>query len=338
MPDCNPRAVKLNRRFLLGGMAAAVSFAPRRALAADLLTHQLGWVKGVQFGGDFMALDQGYFAAENLNVQYTAGGISTDYRSLVSAGRTQVSESNVAGMMYGAAQGQPVVAFAAVMQNDPGCFMSLPQKPVTSLADMVGKTIGVPNSIRNQITILLKRANIDPASIRFVPIGADPSQLVVGQIDAYWGWSTNTVPALRRQGIEAHVLTMSDIGIPGYAELLIARRDTIEQHHDLLVRYTRALVKGWQYMVDHPEDCARIVVSKYAAPGTNLNDQLSEAKMMIPYITAGDAKTEGLLWIKPDVFESGAKLAQEMGVFKNGVSFDVNQIMTQTIIKAALGK
>jgi len=343
--------MSLGRRELIDHMARAgmgmvslamlcEGFAGKSARAAtpDLVTHQLGWVKGVQFGGDFMAQEQGYFAAENLRVEYTAGGISTDYRTLVSAGRTMVSESNVAGMMYGAIEQQPIVAFAAVMQKDPGCFMSNPKKPVASLSDMVGRTIGVPNNIRNQITVLLKRAKIDPATVRFVPIGSDPSMLVVGQVDAYWGWATNSVPALRRVGFDPYILSMADIGIPGYAELLIARRDTLAAQHDLFVRYTRALVKGWQWMVDHTEDCARIVTEKYAAPGTNLADQIAEARMMIDYITAGDAKTEGLLWIKPEPFEQGVKLAQEMGMLTDGRTIDVSQIMTQSVIRSALGK
>lgn len=309
-----------------------------RAEALTPVSHQLGWLKGVQFGGDFMALEQGYFAEEKLDVHYTAGGPGTDYRTLVASGRTLVSESNAMGIVEGTRQGQPIVAFAAVMQKDPGCFLSPATAPITSLQDMVGKTIGLPNNIRAQIQVLLRRANIDADKIKFVPVGTDPGMLMSKQVDAYWGWATNAATALRLAGLDPHILPMSDLGVIDYGQVLIARRDTLEQNADTFVRYTRALVKGWRWMTDHTDETAKIIVDKYAQPGTSLLRQTTEAELMKSYVLHGDALTQGLLWIKPDVFEEALKLAKDAGTVAPGQSIDVSKIVTQSIIKAALGK
>jgi NitT/TauT family transport system substrate-binding protein len=307
------------------------------ATAYTKISHQLGWLKGVQFGGDFMAQDLGYFADERLDVRYAAGGPGTDYRTIVSSGRSLVSESNPSGMLDGYLHGQPLVAFAAVMQRDPSAFMSSAANPIRSLRDMIGKTIGLPNNIRGQITALLRRAGIDPDQVRFVPVGNDPGQLITGQIDAYYSWATTGVPPLRLAGFDPYVLHLSDIGIPGYGGVLIARRDHLEQEHDIFVRYTRALKKGWGWMIDHPSETAEIVVRKYAPSGTDLGEQIAEAGLMREYILHGDALTKGLLWIDPAVFEANVALAREAGKIGPDVQVDVSRFVTQSVVEAARG-
>ncbi|MFM0758055.1 ABC transporter substrate-binding protein [Paraburkholderia strydomiana] len=302
------------------------------------IAHQLGWLNGVQFGGDFVALKRGYFAREGLDVQYTAGGPGTDYRMLVASGRATISESNPAGMISGYLRNQPLVAFAAVMQRDPSCFLSLGERPVTSLRDMIGKTIGVPNSIRGQVEALLRRARIAPERVKLVPVGNDPTLLAARQVDAYYGWETTAVPPLRRANLNPHVLHFSDLGFRGYGQVLMARRDFLDDHHDELVRYTRALVQGWSWMVRHPRETAELVVANYAPPGTLLEEQMEEVSMMMSYLSSGDTHEHGMLWIDPGVFEDSVALGREAGTIPAGAAVDVSKFVTQSVIRAALGE
>ena len=77
------------------------------------------------------------------------------------------------------------------------------------------------------------------------------------------------MPALRKIGFEPHWLHVSDLGVPGYGQVLIARRDTLAQHRDVLVRYTRALVKGWAWVVQNPAEAAEMVVRKRSEEHTS---------------------------------------------------------------------
>ncbi|RYD92000.1 MAG: hypothetical protein EOP61_26465, partial [Sphingomonadales bacterium] len=142
------------------------------------ITHQLGWLKGVQFGGTFMADAQGFFEREKLDVALAAGGVSTDYRTLVASGSTMVSEANIIAMINGKLQQQPIVAFAAVFQRDAACIASLGKTPILGLGDMIDKTICVPNVVRGQLSSLLRREGYDPERVRFVPGGTDASLLI----------------------------------------------------------------------------------------------------------------------------------------------------------------
>ena len=301
------------------------------------IDHQLGWTKGVQFGGDFMAQEQGFFDKEKLAVHYTAGGPGTDYRTIVSSGRSLISESNCMGMIESAIQGQPIVAFAAIYQRDPGCIISPAARPIRSLRDMIGKTIGLPNSIRGQIIALMKGAGIDPDGVRFVPVGSDASMLAGGQIDGYFNWATTAVPSLQIAGFATHLLHMDEIGAPGYGALLIARRDQIDNQFDLFVRYTRALIGGWGWMVQHPQDTARLVVQKYADPGRSIAEQTLQAETIVRYVDAGDAASKGLLWLDPAIFEANIRLAHDAGTLPRDRKVSAERLMRQDVVKAALG-
>ncbi len=334
----------------LGGAAAAGygALVLRGLMRADMaeqstsgagvarISHQLGWIKGVQFAGEFLAQHLGYLKDEGIDADFIAAGPATDYRTLVASRRMLVSESTPLGLIEGAVQGQPLVAFAAVMQRDPGAFLSPPHRPITSLQDMVGKTIGVPASIRKLTTVLLNRAHIPTDEIKFVPVGTDASMLAAGQIDGYYSHSTTAVPGLRALGMDPHVLYLSDLGVPGYAQAFIARRDTLEQHHEMFVRYTRALIKGWRYFVENPEASAELIVREWAPKGTSLSDQLAQAKLMQPFITGGEAKTKGLLWIDPAVFAGALDFARQSGTVPPGMSIDTSKLVTQSVIKQAL--
>ena len=302
------------------------------------VTHQLGWLKGVQFGGAFMADAQGFFEREKLDVTLAAGGVSTDYRTLVASGSTMVSEANIIAMINGAIQKQPLMAFAAVFQRDAACIASLSGKPILGLADMLDKTICVPNVVRGQISGLLRRQGYDPQRVRFVPGGTDASLLIAGEVDGLYDWATRLKPAMDAVGIPAHYLHFADIGAPGYAELLFARRDVLEQNFDLFVRYTRALVGGWQWMVDNPVETARLVCDRYAPPGTDLARQTAEAVLMRDYITDGDGTSRGLLWVDPDPFEQAIRLAYDAGDIPRGIRITPEDLMTSKVVEAVHAK
>jgi NitT/TauT family transport system substrate-binding protein len=296
-------------------------------------THQLGWLKGVQFGGTLMADARGFFAREHLAAILTAGGISTDYRTLVASGSAMVSEANIIAMINARLQKQPLQAFAAVFQRDASCIASLASAPIRRLADMVGRTIAVPNVVRGQLTALMRRAGIDPQSVLFVPGGTDASLLLAGEVDGYYEWATRLRPALEDIGVEGHYLHFADFGAPGYAQLLFARRDRLEKDFDLFVRYTRALVDGWEWMVAWPEETARIVCERYAAPGTSLKRQTAEARLMRSYLTAGDGTTKGLLWVSPEPFEQAIRIAYDAGDIPRGTRIEATDLMTSAVVE-----
>ena len=340
-------SLHLDRRSLLkagGGLLAgvfvapgAMSFAPRTAYAADKFVHQLGWIKSIQFGGHFAAIDQGYFAAEGIEAEFLAGGPGTDGTALVASGQVMTSDSDVEGVIRNRISGVPVKAFAAIMQKAPGAIMSLPSKPIKTLQDFPGKTIALPNATRPQVDILLKSAGIDPSTVNYVPVGTDPGILAAGQVDGYYGWATNQGVMLKERGVDIVVAYMNDLGLPGYAGVLYATDESIDTKSDLITRWLKAEIKGWQWFLDNPDAMAKLMVDKYGQRGLDLKAQTAEAGVYKDFIPVGDAAKNGLLWIEPSVFQQGIDFSIKAGDLKEG-QVKVEDVVTQKLIAAAHGK
>jgi NitT/TauT family transport system substrate-binding protein len=350
VPSASLDRREMLRKLALAGMVAGAAggigtlsargarrYFDERAATAGFtsISHQLGWLKGVQFGGCFMAQEHGYLAHEKLAVTYMAGGPTTDYKTLVASGHATISESSMTPLIDGYREGQPLIAFASVFQRSPAAFMSPMARPITSLRDMIGRTIGVPNVLLAQLSVLLRRARISSEAINFVPVGTDASMLVAGQIDAYYSLATSAVPGLKRLGFDPYVLYLSDMGMPDYGQTLIANRDDYERNFDMLVRYTAALVRGWGDLIADPVGSAKVIVDKYAQPGTSLSDQTIQAGMLRDFVLDGDGRKEGLLWINPDHLEFAIRFARDSGTIPAHFRVDMDRMMTQDVIRAA---
>jgi NitT/TauT family transport system substrate-binding protein len=223
------------------------------------------------------------------------------------------------------------------MQKAPGAIMSLAAKPIKTLADFPGKTIALPNGTRPQMELLLKGAGLDPSKVNFVPVGTDPGMLAAGQVDGYYGWATNQGVMLKTRGVDIAVAYMNDLGLPGYAGVLYATDDTIAKKSDLLVRWLKAEIKGWQWFLDHPDESAKLMVEKYGQRGLNLKAQTAEAHVYKDFIPVGDAAKNGLLWIEPGVFQKAIDFSISAGEMKAG-QVKVADVVTQDLIKAAHAK
>jgi len=335
-------APRIGRRGFMAGTAAAsgIWMLPAglaRAQAAGLtpVVHQLGWVKSIQFGGHFAAIEHGYFEEEGIAAEFLAGGpggIGTDVS--VASGQVMTSDTDVEGTVRARIAGLPVRAFGAIMQKAPGAIMSLAEKPLTTLADFDGKTIALPDGMRPQVSALLTTAGVDPASVTFVPVGTDPGILAAGQVDGYYGWATNQGVMLQTRGVDIAIAYMNDLGVPGYAGVLIATDETIETQPELLTAWLRAEIRGWQWHLDNPEEMAVLMVEKYGQRGLDLEAQTLESRMMADFVPVGDAAEHGLLWIEPAPFDEAIAFSVAAGELEEG-TMSAPDAMTQELIATA---
>jgi len=161
----------------LAGMPA---FA-RRAAAAAPLTFQASWTNDAEFIGYFVAIDQGYYKNEGLDLTYLPGGPDVIPESALIAGKAEVTlttpDTTVSAIVD---QGAKFKIIGTQYQKNPIGIVSLAKKPILKPQDMVGKTIAVPPVNIVSIEAVLKLNNIDPKSVNFVPYAYDPTPLIKG--------------------------------------------------------------------------------------------------------------------------------------------------------------
>ena len=261
----------------------------------DQVTVQLSWFHSAEFAGFYVADQLGYYEEENIDVKLVAGGPETDPINEVATGEAQFGVVAGDGVIRAQEDGQDIVALAAIYRTSPLVVMALADSGIQKPEDLQGKTVGVISPGLDttwdiQFIAMLNTLGIDPNSMTFVPNefyhGAD--DLLSGKMDASSGnFSINEPVQAKMDGHDLNLIYYNDYGVEFYNNLIVANRDLIEENPDLVHRFIRATLKGYQHAIEHPEEAANQTV-KY---DENLNFSFQKAMMeaQIPLIDTGDA-------------------------------------------------
>lgn len=225
------------------------------------VTFQLSWLKLSQFNGLFAGEKEGYFAEEGIDAEFVAGGSNILAWQQVTGGKALLGDEDNTLALQAIADGEPLVVIGTIFQKSPLAIMSKTDDPIESIEDFRGKTIAVPDNGIDQLESLVEAAGIPLDEVTFVPAGSDPTQLVTDQVDGYTGYATSQGASLELQGIDINYLYLADLGIPSYANIIITTEENVEEHHDELVSFMTAAVKGYEYLEDHGDEMADYLVN-----------------------------------------------------------------------------
>jgi len=238
----------LNRRsFLTAGAAAStLPLMPRMAHAATPFAMQAAWINDAEFAGYFIAMDQGYYTAEGLDLTYLPGGPDVIPEATIVAGRADLAlttpDTTIKAIVE---QGAKFKIIGAQYQKNPIGIVSLARNPILTPADMVGKTIAVPPVNTISVEALLAMNGIDRASVNIVPYAYDPTPLIRGEIDASLDFTTNVPYTISQAGEEAVSFLLYDFGYTIYNDTVVVTEDTLAAKRAELVAWLRASRKGW---------------------------------------------------------------------------------------------
>jgi NitT/TauT family transport system substrate-binding protein len=247
------------------------------------IDDQLGWLKTSQWAGFYAAINHGYYKAEGINENLISGGPNIIASSVVGAGHATVGEDDNNTVLQAIAKGEPLIIFGTIYQRSPYSIFSYPDKPIRTLHDFAGKKIALSPATRPLLIPLLKKGGVNLSSVSFVP-AVNVSQFANHQVDGYFGFSTEEGTVLAAQGIHFITTPNWDLGLKSYGNVLITTKSNLAEKHDLLVRYLRATIKGWEYAITYPTQMGPLTVSKFAAPGDNVKTETAQAVAQAPLI------------------------------------------------------
>jgi ABC-type nitrate/sulfonate/bicarbonate transport system substrate-binding protein len=245
----------MNRRAFLAASAAAAALPalPRAARAATPFVFQASWVNDAEFAGYFLGIDEGYFAAEGLDLTYLSGGPDVIPESTLVAGRADLTLSTPDTTIKAISeQGAPFKIIGAQYQKNPIGIVSLAKAPITSAKDLVGKTVAVPPVNTISVQAMLAINGIDPASVNIVPYAYDPTPLIKGEIDASLDFTTNVPFTIESMGEKAVSVLLYDLGFTIYNDTVVVTEETLKTQRPALVAWLKASRKGWEENLADP--------------------------------------------------------------------------------------
>lgn len=296
-------APSVTRRRLIVGAAAALGAGPllltgcgrSKSNATGSKLDQVTYLTGLGLTGKesyaLVAQALGYFAAEGLEVKIQAGAAGDSNLNLLAAGKAEFSAIDYAGAVVRAGKGTlgGVRAISVSYSKTMSAVMTLASSGISQPRNLIGKKLaGVTGAVpRTMFPSYAQLAGLSPKEINSVSwqktdaAGLIPA-LTAGNVDGI-GFFVSNVPNVQAaaKGATINVLPYSHYLNDLYGDIIVARPG-LDQ--DLCVRFVRAVWKGLQYAIGHPDEAGNILHT--AVPTALPTVAAAGLRLLTSYVTS----------------------------------------------------
>ena len=230
----------------------------------------LDWTPNTNHTGIYVALKNGWYADQGIDLTLLPYSSSVSPDVLVSSGKADVGISSTESIVADAAVKQPVVSIAAIMQHNTSALVTLKSSGITRPSQLDGKIYGGFGApYENAVVSEIIKHDGGQGKFKNVTLDVDAMQALQSKrVDFAWVFEGWEVIQAQRQGTQLNVFPITDYGVADYyTPNIISSPNEIQQKPDLLRRFMAATEKGYDYARTHPQEAAQDLISK-APKGT----------------------------------------------------------------------
>lgn len=205
-------------------------------------------------------------------------------------------------------------------------------KGISSIADLKGKKVAATSGTSAEIilNLALKSAGLTSDDLEIVEMDANGmvSAMVSGNVDACATWSPGTVTISEALGDKTVWLATNQdyINEVTFPSSFITTQKYADEHHDVLVRFSRALQKAADYRNEHIEEVAEMVAKQCEVDASTMLACVGEGNWTITSDFQKKALEDGTIQKyyenQQQVFIDGGRLTEKVDV-NEYVLFDV---------------
>ena len=296
-------------------------FAPP-AFALDKLNFQSIWLNDPEFIGYMIAIDNGYYAAEGLSVNYIPGGPDVIPEGALLSGKADISLTHLTGVVKAVTEkGAPLKVIGTQYQKSPVGVISLEQSNIRQPKHLIGKTVACPPLSIATFLAMLKVNGVPKEKVRVVPYTFSPAPLVKGEVDAVVDFVIE-LPFLAEQksGKKTSYFLVWDAGMPLFIDLVTVTSDTLKNKRGQLVKFLRASRKGWaENNADPAKYPAKYSNTWFKGNGSSLEAENFHNKAQIPFM----ANPKGLFALDTGAIDASLAALERVGLKGSRDIFDL---------------
>ena len=244
-------------------LAAALS-AALPAQAADRLKLMLDWFINPDHAAIIVAQQQGYFTAQDLELEIIEPSDPSIAPRMVAAGKADLAVDYQPQLYLHAQEGLPLMRVSTLISTPLNTIIVKDDSDIRSIADLKGKKIGysVAGVDEAMLAPVLATAKLSLKDVELVNVNFSLSPSVMsGQVDAVIGGYRNfELYEMQSHGHKGRAFYLEEHGIPSYDELIIiAHKD--HARADSIRRFNQALEQAAQYILNHPQEAWQSYIS-----------------------------------------------------------------------------
>ena len=254
-----------------GGQQGAAGDAEGDSDAAETtkVSFVLDYTPNTNHTGLYVALDQGYFADEGLEVEIVQPP-EDGADALIGAGGANlgISYQDYIANNLASDQPMPYSAVAAVIQHNTSGIMSRAEDNITHPAAMEGHTYATWNMPVEQATVkqCVEADGGDWDKVELVPYETDDdvAGLRANMYDTVWVYEAWAVQNAIVQDVDVNYFSFISVDpvFDYYTPVIAANDDWAKENPDTVRAFLRAVKKGYEYAVENPDAAADILCAQ----------------------------------------------------------------------------
>lgn len=258
----------------------------------------------------YAAIGQGYYKDEGLDVSIIPSQGTAQVITLVEAGTANIGFVDVPALVIARSNGSKIKMVAVNYGKAPYAIFSLnPGANVTDPKQLEGLTLGsgagsfTPKILQG----FMAQKGLDPSKLMISNIAppARASSLLSKQVPAI-EFFVMAKPGLeagaKSANAELRTFLPADQGLELYSNGIAATEDFISKNPDVMKRFVRASLKGWQFAIANPEKAAEDQIK--FVPSLKAEAIVAEIKIVADLAITAETKKNGLGWFDPAKMQS----------------------------------
>ncbi len=276
--------------------AVALGLTATAAMAQDEVTLQLKWVTQAQFAGYYVALENGYYEEEGLDVTINPGGPDIAPPQVLAGGGADVIVEWMPAALAARERGLPLVNIAQPFARSGMMLTCWADAGIESPADFPGHTLGVW-FFGNEYPFLSWMSQLGIPTeggedgVEVLQQGFNVDPLLQRQADCISTMTYNEYWQVIDAGVSPDDLITykyEDQGVATLEDGLYVLEENLDDPAfvDRMARFVRASMRGWDWAAEHPEDAAMIVLD-YDESGAQTEEHQIRMMGEVAQLTAG---------------------------------------------------
>ena len=219
----------------------------------------------------YNAIEKGYFEEEGIKVNIHFPSNASDPMALPAAKKADIGIYYLHHLVMARAnENIPITSIGAITQKPLNVIIALKENNIKRAKDLEGKTIGYSGGPLSEESLkaMVEYDGGDASKVKVIDVGFELlTSMITKQVDATIGGLVNhEVPVMEEKGLPVDYFYCTEYGMPNYyEELFVANDDLIKERKEVYVRFLKAANKGFNDMMNNPEESLDILLAKQEA-------------------------------------------------------------------------
>jgi len=286
---------------------------------------RLNYLPQTEYAGSYIALWNGYYEEEGLDVSIFGAGQELNSISMVASGGDTFGIGEPHAVIISRAQGVPLVH---IFQGDTDAYLRYVVKKSTgieTIEDLKGKTLSLwLGGAEWEMLCMLRKAGLDPetdVNIIAQRVGLVPfyeNQVELAQVTTF-----NELQQIYNAGYSPDDITVfraSDYGCGLVGNGIFTLEETVNNQPEVVQGFVNATARGWKWAFENPEKTVEMFIKEF--PDLEYTAQLVMLEEERKLYLGREAAEKGVGYLDPNYISEAQAVILDNNLISNPVNLD----------------